>query len=208
MLSSIMKTWVHAKQSLSGSRSIALCVMLGILMNAYIYEGSLRLAPILKALTATPGLLPSNPLLPPHPSLPYDDGKRHTCLFLPCIWKAAAAGAQAASKQSNGAKARVGGKDAFVLYDTYGFPLEITQELAAAQSVDVDVEGFTQEMQVCFPSCPPPPPGGTCAWTLQSLWQSTSQASHPTHLVQPCLSTLQLNASSCRPPLHIATACD
>ena len=38
-----------------------------------------------------------------------------------------------------------------MLYDTYGFPLEITQELAAAQSVNVDVEGFTQEMQVCFP---------------------------------------------------------
>lgn len=42
------------------------------------------------------------------------------------------------------------GKDAFLLYDTYGFPLEITQELAAAQHVTVDVEGFTQEMQVCL----------------------------------------------------------
>lgn len=41
------------------------------------------------------------------------------------------------------------GRDAFVLYDTYGFPLEITQELAAAQDVTVDLEGFAQEMQVC-----------------------------------------------------------
>lgn len=57
---------------------------------------------------------------------------------------------QAASSASNGSKARVSGKDAFVLYDTYGFPLEITQELAAAQRVTVDVEGFTQEMQVGF----------------------------------------------------------
>ena len=40
------------------------------------------------------------------------------------------------------------GRDAFVLYDTYGFPLEITQELAAAQGITVDLEGFTQEMQV------------------------------------------------------------
>lgn len=55
---------------------------------------------------------------------------------------------QAASNASNGSKARVSGKDAFVLYDTYGFPLEITQELAAAQHVTVDVEGFTQEMQI------------------------------------------------------------
>ncbi len=40
------------------------------------------------------------------------------------------------------------GRDAFLLYDTYGFPLEITQELASAQGVTVDLEGFTQEMQV------------------------------------------------------------
>lgn len=75
-----------------------------------------------------------------------------TVLAPPFIAEAAAVGAQAASKQSNAAKARVSGKDAFVLYDTYGFPLEITQELAAAQDVAVDVEGFTQEMQVCGPS--------------------------------------------------------
>ncbi|KAA6423619.1 MAG: alanyl-tRNA synthetase, partial [Trebouxia sp. A1-2] len=58
---------------------------------------------------------------------------------------------QAAAKQSNGAngsKPSVSGRDAFVLYDTYGFPLEITQELASAQGVTVDLEGFTQEMQI------------------------------------------------------------
>jgi len=59
--------------------------------------------------------------------------------------------AQAAAKQSNGtngSKPSVSGRDAFVLYDTYGFPLEITQELASAHGVTVDLEGFTQEMQV------------------------------------------------------------
>jgi len=62
--------------------------------------------------------------------------------------------AQAAAKQSNGTnggKPSVSGRDAFVLYDTYGFPLEITQELASAQGATVDLEGFTQEMQV--PPC-------------------------------------------------------
>ncbi len=62
--------------------------------------------------------------------------------------------AQAAAKQSsgtNGSKPTVSGRDAFVLYDTCGFPLEITQELARAQGVTVDLEGFTQEMQV--PTC-------------------------------------------------------
>ena len=47
------------------------------------------------------------------------------------------------------------GKDAFVLYDTYGFPLEITQELAAAQNVTVDLQGFTEEMQVFANACCP-----------------------------------------------------
>ncbi len=58
---------------------------------------------------------------------------------------------QAAARQSNGSKeskASVSGRDAFVLYDTYGFPLEITQELAAAQGLTVDLQSFTQEMQV------------------------------------------------------------
>ena len=38
------------------------------------------------------------------------------------------------------------GKDAFLLYDTYGFPLEITQDAAAEQNVSVDTPGFELEM--------------------------------------------------------------
>ncbi len=36
----------------------------------------------------------------------------------------------------------VGGKQAFRLYDTYGFPLELTEELAAERGLTVDSEGF------------------------------------------------------------------
>jgi alanyl-tRNA synthetase len=39
------------------------------------------------------------------------------------------------------------GADAFVLYDTYGFPLELTQEIAAEQGLMVDLAGFEAEME-------------------------------------------------------------
>ncbi len=41
----------------------------------------------------------------------------------------------------------ISGGDAFMLYDTYGFPLELTQELAEARGVTVDDKGFEAEME-------------------------------------------------------------
>ena len=38
------------------------------------------------------------------------------------------------------------GKNAFILYDTYGFPIELTRELAAQHNLLVDTKGFEQEM--------------------------------------------------------------
>jgi len=42
---------------------------------------------------------------------------------------------------------RLPGMEAFVLYDTYGFPLELTQEVAAEHGLEVDVEGFQEAME-------------------------------------------------------------
>lgn len=38
------------------------------------------------------------------------------------------------------------GKDAFVLYDTYGFPLEITAILAQEHGLSIDIDGYENEM--------------------------------------------------------------
>ena len=47
-------------------------------------------------------------------------------------------------KQSG--KKQINGEDAFTLYDTYGFPLELTQEIAEEQEITVDITGFDQAM--------------------------------------------------------------
>ncbi len=44
-----------------------------------------------------------------------------------------------------GAK-RIAGTEAFLLHDTYGFPIELTQEIAADRGVEVDTDGFERAM--------------------------------------------------------------
>ncbi len=42
---------------------------------------------------------------------------------------------------------QISGEDAFKLYDTYGFPVELTQEIAAEKNLTVDLAGFEVEME-------------------------------------------------------------
>ncbi|KAB1223287.1 putative alanine--tRNA ligase, chloroplastic [Morella rubra] len=49
--------------------------------------------------------------------------------------------------KENGTAPCLSGKDAFLLYDTYGFPVEITREVAEEHGVGVDMKGFDIEME-------------------------------------------------------------
>ena len=42
---------------------------------------------------------------------------------------------------------RIEGSTVFQLWDTYGFPVEMTQEIAEENNISVDMEGFNTEME-------------------------------------------------------------
>ncbi len=42
---------------------------------------------------------------------------------------------------------RISGKDAFLLYDTFGFPIDLTELIAREQGIEVDLAAFETELQ-------------------------------------------------------------
>lgn len=58
--------------------------------------------------------------------------------------KTVAQGMREFEKVAASADGRIDGRSAFRLYDTFGFPLEFTVELASERGIEVDVEGFQQ----------------------------------------------------------------
>jgi alanyl-tRNA synthetase len=50
--------------------------------------------------------------------------------------------------EAQGAKEKnISGRNAFVLHDTYGFPIDLTKEIAASRGFAIDMAGFEEEME-------------------------------------------------------------
>ena len=55
--------------------------------------------------------------------------------------------AQSSNGNDGGRPGTISGRDTFVLYDTYGFPPELTAEIAREHDFDVDMDEFEREME-------------------------------------------------------------
>ena len=55
----------------------------------------------------------------------------------------------AKAKSSNN---EINGSDAFKLYDTYGFPIELTEELASQENISVDMATFEKNGSTTYTS--------------------------------------------------------
>lgn len=55
--------------------------------------------------------------------------------------------AELTEKASSEGKTQISGTDAFKLYDTYGFPFDLTEDFASEKGLTVDREGFDSSMQ-------------------------------------------------------------
>ncbi|PIN78014.1 alanine--tRNA ligase [Candidatus Woesearchaeota archaeon CG10_big_fil_rev_8_21_14_0_10_34_12] len=59
-----------------------------------------------------------------------------------------ASGLRYFEKITKESKGTISGKDAFLLYQSYGFPIEITQELAKEKNLKVDMKSYEKEAEI------------------------------------------------------------
>ncbi len=67
----------------------------------------------------------------------------------------------------NAATKTIPGEDAFILYDTYGFPIDLTELIASEKGYTVDMEGFgrSSRSRRTGRATPRPTSSGT-GWTV------------------------------------------
>jgi alanyl-tRNA synthetase len=73
--------------------------------------------------------------------------EREEALFLKTLDRGEKLLAKVITKIKSQQQTIIPGADAFKLYDTYGFPLELTQEIAEEQGLIIDIDGYNLAMQ-------------------------------------------------------------
>lgn len=74
--------------------------------------------------------------------------QREEAQFLKTLTRGEKLVAEVITRVKAAGQTEIPGKDAFKLYDTYGFPLELTQEIAVEAGLTVDEPGFEEEMAI------------------------------------------------------------
>jgi len=80
----------------------------------------------------------------------------------------------------------IGGKQAFRLYDTYGFPIELTEEMAAEQGLTVDRAGFDEAFKI-HQETSKKVPAGEFKGGLESHSEAATRYHTATHLLNAAL---------------------
>ena len=81
---------------------------------------------------------------------------------------------------------KISGKEAFDLYQTYGFPMELTMEIAKENKVDIDIKGYQEELQK-HQELSRTASAGSFKGGLQSQDEQTAKLHTATHLLQAAL---------------------
>ena len=83
-------------------------------------------------------------------------------------------------------KGTISGEDAFLLFTSFGFPLEITTELASEKSINIDVEAFKKEFEL-HRDLSRKATAGTFQSGLADHSERTTRLHTATHLLQQAL---------------------
>ncbi len=106
---------------------------------------------------------------------------------------------------TTGVRNKISGEEAFKLYDTYGFPVELTTEIAAGRGFSVGLEGFEKEMEKQRERARAQPRPVRCAECGTRLKESdkkcpncgsTEKTRGPIHFVRTATASIGLKATA------------
>ena len=100
------------------------------------------------------------------------------------------------NNMASGSK-RISGKDAFLLFQSYGFPIEITKELTQEKLIELDEEGFQKELKK-HQELSRTASAGKFKSGLQDNSEATTKLHTTTHLLLAALKKILRDKSICQ----------